>query len=84
MVIAFIEYINRFFNPVRDLSAKYAVMQGAMAASERIFQLLDTRELDGEPLLLRAFAMAGEKHEVRILPALHMRQRHAISKIRIG
>ena len=47
VVIAFIEYINRFFNPVRDLSAKYAVMQGAMAASERIFQLLDTRELDG-------------------------------------
>jgi ATP-binding cassette subfamily B protein len=33
--------------PVRDLSAKYAVMQGAMAASERIFQLLDTEEFDG-------------------------------------
>ncbi len=47
VVIAFIEYINRFFNPVRDLSAKYAVMQGAMAASERIFQLLDTQEFDG-------------------------------------
>jgi ATP-binding cassette subfamily B protein len=31
-----------------DRSAKYAVMQGAMAASERIFQLLDTQELDGD------------------------------------
>jgi ATP-binding cassette, subfamily B, multidrug efflux pump len=44
---AFIEYINKFFGPVRDLSQKYATMQGAMAASERIFQLLDTNEPDG-------------------------------------
>ena len=47
VVVAFMEYINKFFEPIRDLSAKYAVMQGAMAASERIFQLLDTDELDG-------------------------------------
>jgi len=47
VVVGFIEYINKFFEPIRDLSAKYAVMQGAMAASERIFQLLDTDELDG-------------------------------------
>jgi ATP-binding cassette subfamily B protein len=47
LVVVFIEYINKFFIPVRDLSAKYAVMQGAMAASERIFQLLDTEEWDG-------------------------------------
>lgn len=48
VVVVFIEYINKFFIPVRDLSQKYAVMQGAMAASERIFQLLDTEEWDGE------------------------------------
>lgn len=47
IVVVFIEYINKFFVPIRDLSAKYAVMQGAMAASERIFQLLDTEEYDG-------------------------------------
>jgi ATP-binding cassette subfamily B protein len=47
VVVVFIEYINKFFIPIRDLSAKYAVMQGAMAASERIFQLLDTHEPDG-------------------------------------
>jgi ATP-binding cassette subfamily B protein len=47
LIVLFIEYITRFFEPIRDLSAKYAVMQGAMAASERIFQLLDTDELDG-------------------------------------
>ena len=48
LIVLFIEYIGRFFEPIRDLSAKYAVMQGAMAASERIFQLLDTDERDGE------------------------------------
>ena len=47
VVVVFMEYINKFFVPIRDLSAKYAVMQGAMAASERIFQLLDTAEWDG-------------------------------------
>ncbi|HEY5949015.1 MAG TPA: ABC transporter ATP-binding protein [Kofleriaceae bacterium] len=47
VVVVFNEYINKFFVPIRDLSAKYAVMQGAMAASERIFQLLDTEEYDG-------------------------------------
>jgi ATP-binding cassette, subfamily B, multidrug efflux pump len=47
VVVAFIEYVNKFFVPIRDLSSKYAVMQGAMAASERIFQLLDTEEYDG-------------------------------------
>ena len=46
-VVAFKEYIEKFFTPIRDLSGKYAVMQGAMAASERIFQLLDTTEFDG-------------------------------------
>jgi len=40
-LVAFIEYTNRFFLPIRDLGAKYAVMQSAMASSERIFALLD-------------------------------------------
>ena len=41
-LVAFKEYIHRFFVPLRDFSQKYAVMQSAMAAAERIFQLLDT------------------------------------------
>jgi ABC-type multidrug transport system fused ATPase/permease subunit len=40
-LVAFIQYTNRFFLPIRDLGAKYTVMQAAMAASERIFALLD-------------------------------------------
>jgi len=41
-LVAFNEYIHRFFVPLRDFSQKYAVMQSAMTAAERIFQLLDT------------------------------------------
>lgn len=46
VLVAFIQYIEKFFSPIRDLSAKYSVMQGAMAALERIFALLDTPATD--------------------------------------
>jgi ATP-binding cassette subfamily B protein len=42
MVTAFILYAQRFFRPIQDLSEKYNILQSAMAASERIFKLLDT------------------------------------------
>ena len=42
VVAAFLQYTRRFFRPIQDLSEKYNILQGAMAASERIFQLLDT------------------------------------------
>ena len=45
VLVAFIQYIEKFFTPIRDLSAKYSVMQGAMAALERIFALLDTKNM---------------------------------------
>jgi ATP-binding cassette, subfamily B, multidrug efflux pump len=40
--IAFIQYSQRFFRPIQDLSDKYNILQAAMASSERIFRLLDT------------------------------------------
>jgi ATP-binding cassette subfamily B multidrug efflux pump len=46
-LVAFIQYIEKFFSPIRDLSAKYSIMQGAMAALERIFELLDTEKVEG-------------------------------------
>ncbi len=49
VLVAFIQYIEKFFAPIRDLSAKYSVMQGAMAALERIFALLDTPATGTEP-----------------------------------
>ena len=42
ILIAFIQYAQRFFRPIQDLSDKYNILQSAMAASERIFKLLDT------------------------------------------
>ncbi len=41
-LVAFFEYMQKFFIPVRDFSTKYAVMQSAMSSAERVFQLLDT------------------------------------------
>jgi ATP-binding cassette, subfamily B, multidrug efflux pump len=42
ILIAFIQYAQRFFRPIQDLSEKYNILQAAMAASERVFKLLDT------------------------------------------
>lgn len=42
-LVAFIQLVQRFYNPIRDLSEKYNILQSSMASSERIFKLLDTR-----------------------------------------
>ena len=41
VLIAFMQYAQRFFQPIQDLSEKFNILQSAMAASERIFKLLD-------------------------------------------
>ncbi|MCS6924956.1 MAG: ABC transporter ATP-binding protein/permease [Candidatus Binatia bacterium] len=41
-LVAFIEYLQKFFVPIREFSTKYTTMQSAMTALERVFQLLDT------------------------------------------
>lgn len=41
VLVAFIQYIRRFFIPIRDLSAKYTILQSAFAGAERVFKLLD-------------------------------------------
>src|SRR5581483_8968803 len=43
VLVAFFQYGLRFFRPIQDLSEKYNILQSAMAASERIFKLLDTK-----------------------------------------
>jgi ATP-binding cassette subfamily B protein len=42
VLVAFLQYSRRFFQPIADLSEKFNVMQAAMAAAERIFGVLDT------------------------------------------
>ncbi len=40
-LVAFLQYVERFYRPVRDLAEKYNILQAAMAAAERVFQVLD-------------------------------------------
>jgi ATP-binding cassette subfamily B protein len=42
VLLAFIQYVRQFFNPIRGLSEKYNTLQSALASSERIFNVLDT------------------------------------------
>lgn len=68
-LVAFLEYTNRFFLPIRDLGAKYSVMQAAVVSAERIFGLLDT-EPEIQPLPGAARATAAE---ARGAPAVEFR-----------
>src|SRR5216683_1782860 len=52
ILVAFMQYAQRFFRPIQDLSEKFNILQSAMAASERIFKLLD------EPLTVTSVANA--------------------------
>lgn len=58
VLFAFIQFVEMFWRPVRDLSEKYNILQGAMAASERIFKLLDDNTIipnPKEPVKLDSF-----------------------------
>jgi ABC-type multidrug transport system fused ATPase/permease subunit len=48
-LVAFIEYLQKFFVPLREFSTKYTTMQSAMTAVERVFQLLDTEVAIASP-----------------------------------
>ncbi len=49
-VMAFLQFNEMFWRPIRDLSEKYNIMQTAMASSERVFKLLDDNTLIPEPV----------------------------------
>jgi ATP-binding cassette subfamily B multidrug efflux pump len=49
VIVAFIQYIQRIYHPIRDIAEKYNIMQAAMASSERIFDLLDSEETVKNP-----------------------------------
>ncbi len=58
-LIAFFQFSERFFRPIRDLSEKYNILQSAMASSERIFNLLDTKPTIVSPAMPRAIPSKG-------------------------
>jgi ATP-binding cassette subfamily B multidrug efflux pump len=55
-LVAFVQYSQRFFRPISDMSEKFNVMQSAMASSERIFKLLD------EPVSIESPAQPSRRH----------------------
>jgi len=64
-LVAFVQYSDRFFRPISDLSEKYTILQSAMASSERIFKLLDTRPAIHAPAQPRALSVRDGGIEFR-------------------
>ena len=58
-LVAFIEYLQKFFVPIREFGTKYTTMQSAMTAVERVFQLLDT------PITIASPSQPREPEQVR-------------------
>ena len=71
-LVAFIEYTSRFFLPIRDLGAKYTVMQAAMVSSERVFGLLDTPSAITSPTRSSARPSSATR-AVAAVPAVEFR-----------
>ncbi len=64
-LVAFLQYSQRFFRPISDLSEKFNILQGAMASSERIFGLLDTPvEIGNSQLPTANSQLPGTKDQV--------------------
>ena len=61
-LVAFIQYAQRFFRPISDLSEKFNILQSAMASSERIFGLLDTPVVIRSAPAARARTPSGRGH----------------------
>jgi ATP-binding cassette, subfamily B, multidrug efflux pump len=59
VLVAFMQYAQRFFRPIQDLSEKYNILQGAMAAGERVFKLLDTKVEITSPAVTKKATGAG-------------------------
>ena len=51
LVVAFIAYIRQFFEPISNLSQRYTLLQSAMTGAERVFELLETSEVDASSAL---------------------------------
>ncbi len=64
-LVAFVQYSDRFFRPISDLSEKYTILQAAMASSERIFKLLDTPARIATPTEPQARSVRQGKVEFR-------------------
>ena len=61
VLVAFIQYAEMFYSPIRDLAEKYNILQSAMASSERIFKLLDIQpQITNSPKAVKLSKVRGE------------------------
>jgi ATP-binding cassette, subfamily B, multidrug efflux pump len=69
IMVAFLSYVSRFFDPIQELSQLYSTMQAAMAGGERVLELLDTQpDVEDKPGARQMPPIAGrvELREVRL------------------
>ena len=65
-LVAFLEYVQRFYKPVQDLAEKFNILQSAMAAAERIFAVLDSEPEITDPAVAgRGRPRAGRRRVSR-------------------
>ncbi|HEX9205255.1 MAG TPA: ABC transporter transmembrane domain-containing protein, partial [Candidatus Deferrimicrobiaceae bacterium] len=69
-LVAFLEYAQKFYNPIKDMSDKYNILQSALASSERIFQVLDT---EVSPEYTPPARRAAPRQEGEGVPAVEFR-----------
>jgi ATP-binding cassette subfamily B multidrug efflux pump len=65
VLVAALQYADRFFEPIRDIADKFNLLQAAMASSERIFRLLDEPVTLGDPAAPRPLPPAVGRIEFR-------------------
>ncbi len=65
ILIAFLQYTEQFFTPIRDLSEKYNILQTAMASSERIFKVIDDKTVIPEPTVPTSLGQVKGKIEFK-------------------
>lgn len=59
VLIAFINLVGKFYQPVRDFSEKFNILQSAMAGSERVFDLLDSGNFEADPVTVEGKVTAA-------------------------
>ena len=65
VLVAFLSYIRMFFQPIRDLSEKYNILQSAMASLERIFSLLDEKQKILKSVRFETEPFSSGKEEIK-------------------
>jgi ATP-binding cassette subfamily B protein len=82
LVVTFTQYVKQFFDPISQLAQRYTILQSAMSGAERIFKLLDEKEVDAEPLDESDCAPPGPSNEAMALDAVTFGYKPGIPVIR--